>query len=134
VLKWTFDEPDSHVATRLTKPPFEPVVPDFLFAEVANGLWRQACRGHLPWPVAADAIKTLPRILRNVVPVAGLTSRALQIARDLDHPVYDCLYLALAQSLDLPMVTADERLIAKATRSPGFDSVLHFSAWLDRVG
>jgi predicted nucleic acid-binding protein len=58
VLKWTFDEPDSHVASRLTKPPFALVVPDFLFAEVANGLWRQMRRGHLPWPVAADAIKT----------------------------------------------------------------------------
>lgn len=45
-------------------------------------------------------------------PSPPMVRRAFELARDLDHPVYDCVYLAPAQELDLPLVTADERLAA----------------------
>lgn len=41
-----------------------------------------------------------------------LTAEAFRMARRLDHPVYDCVYVVLAEELDLPLVTADERLVA----------------------
>ena len=31
----------------------------------------------------------------------------------LDHPVYDCLYLALAEAEDARLVTADQRLLTR---------------------
>jgi predicted nucleic acid-binding protein len=34
------------------------------------------------------------------------------IARELDHAIYDCLYLALAEAEEVAMVTADRRLLA----------------------
>lgn len=37
---------------------------------------------------------------------------ALQLAIDLNHPIYDCLYLALAIRLDTHVVTADRRFAA----------------------
>ena len=42
--------------------------------------------------------------------------RALLLARRLDHPVYDCAYLALALHLDALYVTADRRFGNKAER------------------
>jgi predicted nucleic acid-binding protein len=41
----------------------------------------------------------------------------LDIAVKLDHPVYDCVYLALALSLACPMVTADNKLCNKLLAS-----------------
>jgi predicted nucleic acid-binding protein len=44
---------------------------------------------------------------------ADLTQPAMAIARDLDHPVYDCVYLALARRRHAPLVTLDRRLTAR---------------------
>jgi predicted nucleic acid-binding protein len=38
---------------------------------------------------------------------------ATRIAIDLDHPAYDCFYLALAVDNDCQFVTADERHLRK---------------------
>ncbi len=51
-------------------------------------------------------------------PTEQLAAEALALALDLDHPVYDCVYLALAIARDLPLVTADRRLIAAAQGRP----------------
>ena len=44
--------------------------------------------------------------------------RAVAIARELDHPVYDCFYLAVSEALDAPLVTADGRLLARVAGTP----------------
>ena len=33
--------------------------------------------------------------------------------------IYDALYVALAEQRDMPLVTADERLIRRLSRDPG---------------
>ncbi|MDF2781136.1 MAG: PilT protein domain protein, partial [Geminicoccaceae bacterium] len=50
-------------------------------------------------------------------PTAILASRAMMLALELDHPVYDCFYLALAESEQSAMLTADRRLLARLSRS-----------------
>ena len=43
---------------------------------------------------------------------------ATRLAVELDHPAYDCLYLAMAVERDCPFVTADDRFLRKlASRS-----------------
>jgi predicted nucleic acid-binding protein len=51
---------------------------------------------------------------------------ALQMAAELEHAVYDTTYLALARVLDLPMVTADRRLVNKraALKNPAFPELV----------
>ena len=46
-----------------------------------------------------------------------LASRAFEIAAELRQPVYDCFYLALAESEDAMLVTADRRLIGRLAGS-----------------
>jgi predicted nucleic acid-binding protein len=35
------------------------------------------------------------------------------MAATLDHPIYDCFYLALAEQCDALLVTADDRFLSK---------------------
>ena len=49
-------------------------------------------------------------------PTRLLLEPATRIAIDLDHPAYECLYLALAAERDCELVTADERLFHKLDR------------------
>jgi predicted nucleic acid-binding protein len=40
----------------------------------------------------------------------------MDVARRLGHPVYDCVYLALAEREHAPFVTADHRLLRRSLR------------------
>ena len=61
----------------------------------------------------------MPAALRRYVgdfrPIEPLLRRALAIAHALDLPLYDCIYLALAESVARPVITADRRLLARVT-------------------
>lgn len=51
----------------------------------------------------ADAPLTVPSSMKQ------LMAAAARLANDLDHPVYDCMYLALALQEQRPVITADRR-------------------------
>ena len=70
--------------------------------------------------------RTLPFLLPCLLPATRLRSAALKpmpdellldaaigLACDLKHPVYDCVYLALADSLGTALVTADQKFANK---------------------
>jgi predicted nucleic acid-binding protein len=50
-------------------------------------------------------------------PVLPLLAAAVEVGVDLGHPVYDCLYLALARELGTQVVTDDRRLLARLAAS-----------------
>jgi predicted nucleic acid-binding protein len=54
-----------------------------------------------------------PRFFDALVSATGLAPRAVAIAGQLDHPVYDCFYLALAEAEQADLVTADMRLVGR---------------------
>jgi predicted nucleic acid-binding protein len=56
---------------------------------------------------------SLPQFFDKLASAAGLAQRAVIIAGQLDHPVYDCLYLALAEAEETSLVTADLKLLGK---------------------
>ena len=82
-------------------------------AEVANAAWRRTMKGQIPQAQAVLINQQVPRIFWVLFPLTPLRERALAIAGALAHPVYDCFYLALAESEGAAMVTADRRLIAR---------------------
>lgn len=53
--------------------------------------------------------------------MAQLVSRALELAIQLKHPIYDSFYLALAERERAPLITADERLIRAAGQTKTVD-------------
>ena len=109
-VKWLIDEPHSKQAARLLDDDLILAAPELIFAEVANALWAIALRGG----IAAASIREALHILDDaplVVPctMKQLMPAAARLAIDLEHPVYDCMYLAMAIQEQRPVVTADRR-------------------------
>jgi predicted nucleic acid-binding protein len=59
----------------------------------------------------------LPKLFTELWPAVWLAGRAFEIAAELRHPVYDCLYVALAEREGATLVTADRHLIGRLAGS-----------------
>jgi len=114
-VKWVVPEQGSKEAELLLDHGL--VAPDLLFAECANILWKKVRRGELTEDEAEIAGQTLEQADLTIVSARAYVIRATAIAVELDHPAYDGIYLALAEALQLRLVTADDRLIRKVGQS-----------------
>lgn len=101
------------------------VAPDLIFSEMGNALWGRAARGLLPRVEAERCLEAFEAAALTVIESPPLARRALAIALDLGHPIYDCVYLACAERLGAPLVTADSRLFRKVAGSPFSPLVRH---------
>jgi len=110
-VKWVVDEEGAARAVAL-RSSFAFAAPELILPECANILWKKAQRGELARAEALLAAKLLERSGIDFVSLQGLSETATQLALDLRHPAYDCVYLALASRRGLRFVTADRRLLA----------------------
>ena len=101
--------------------------PDFIFAEVSNVVWKKCMRGELSRTSAVTAILATQHSIKITHPSQALCERAMEIAFALNHPVYDCLYLACAENVEGILVTADARLCATARANAFGERVRHLS-------
>ena len=86
---------------------------DLLLVEAANALWKKTARKELSAREADRALGLLGESGLDLRPTALLLGRAMALARRLRHPVYDCVYLALAERERAALVTADARLLRR---------------------
>ena len=129
VVKWLVSEALSEQAARLLEADVVAIAPELVFAEAANALWAMCRRGDIEEDEFAEAVELLksapiavPASLRQLAAAAG------RLAIDLDHPVYDCFYLALAVQEQYRVVTADRRFHDKVQGHPYLaDRMLHLS-------
>lgn len=117
-VKWFVNEADSDAASGLLVAPVTFHAPQLLLLEVASALCKNAARGFVPSEVWEKARPELGRSIDRWHTTEHLLSDAFQIASDLKHPIYDCVYLALARNLATVCVTADVRLLKKLAGSP----------------
>ena len=89
------------------------LAPDLIFSECMNVLWKNAKRGTLTRAEAEAAGVLFGDIGLEILPSGPLSERALSLALSLDHPAYDCFYLALAEARGLELVTMDKALVRK---------------------
>jgi predicted nucleic acid-binding protein len=78
--------------------------------EVANVLWKKTRRGDMTTEEMRPAITSLLDFGLELHQSVGLLARAADLAVSTGHPVYDCLYLALAAKTNAVLATADRRL------------------------
>jgi predicted nucleic acid-binding protein len=114
--KWLSNEPDSAAAARLLERDDSFVAPDIILAETANALWKKQRAGDIDASGLADAIAALLAIDLVLVRTGDLLKDAAILAASHRHPVYDCLYLALARREGAMLATADLRLARLSDR------------------
>lgn len=108
-LKWVLDEAGSDAAVALIAG--RALVTSALFwVEAANVLATKERRGELARAELEDAWRDLVQAPLETAPLDAASSRrALALAWELRHPVYDCCYLELALERRAMVITADQR-------------------------
>lgn len=92
-------------------------VPDLFFVECANVLWKAVRRLGYPMSYAKANLKNLRMTGLLTTPTQQLAERAFEISCEYGISAYDACYVALAESLGAPLVTADNRLASKLAGS-----------------
>jgi predicted nucleic acid-binding protein len=108
-IKWVLEEEGSAAARRLVGAAL--IAPDLLLTECTNVIWKRVKQGDLAAGFAAARLGALRRTPVRLTPSVDLLDRALQLAIELAHPIYDCLYLALTIEAAGVLVTDDARLV-----------------------
>ena len=116
-VKWVLPEADSHLALAVCARGVPLMAPSLLVEETANVVWQRLRRGELTRDQAIDAARVAIGLVSTIVPVGNLYEGALRSAIDLDHPVYDCFYIALALRSQAPLATADRKMGEFATKA-----------------
>jgi predicted nucleic acid-binding protein len=119
-VKWLVSEKDEDAAEELLRTEAQVAGPAFLRVEVTAAIARKARFGEISASQAASAVELWHSMLRgpdiDLIAEDPDLARALALSLELSHPLQDCVYLALAERLDAPLVTADEKFAAKARR------------------
>lgn len=118
-VKWVVQESGTTEALALRKATL--AAPDLLIPECANILWKKHRLGQLTAAEASAAAQLLERADVELTPMRGHLSSATALAIELDHPAYDCHYIALAVEKGCPFATADQRLLRKVQQGPRKD-------------
>ncbi|HMA73414.1 MAG TPA: type II toxin-antitoxin system VapC family toxin [Xanthobacteraceae bacterium] len=111
-VKWVIEEqgtPEALVLRRKAKL----IAPELLVAECANVLCKKVQRNELTKEEALLAARLLQGAEIELLPMRSLFEAATRISIELNHPAYDCMYVALAVANECTFVTADERFLRK---------------------
>ena len=115
-VKWLIAEADAPEA-RALRQRGRCMAPDLLIVQGAQILWKKVRRGELSAKEAHFAARLLQGIDMELVPTRPLLDATMRLALELDHPPYDCIYLALALAAECRLVTVDSVLLGKLARA-----------------
>jgi predicted nucleic acid-binding protein len=116
-VKWFFREVGSNDAVALRDSDSDFIAPELIIAEIGNAALAKQLRKEIASDDAMFAVKRAPALFVQLAPVVELTEPAMHLALALRQPVYDCLYLALAQREDVTLITDDEDMFAAARKA-----------------
>lgn len=97
--------------------------PDILLIELANVAWKKTVRKEIDQQQAREIVRGCLDGVPILHPSADFIEHALEIGLTLNHPVYDCVYLACAEATDGILITADSRLL-NGVKNTKFESVV----------
>jgi len=110
-VKWVIEQDNSEQAEALLSSSTSLLAPSLILAEVGNALWKYVRHDKIDATQACSFLGVINDGVDFMFQMKELYIEALEIAASLNHPVYDCFYLALARQQKAPLVTADKRLL-----------------------
>lgn len=117
-VKWIIADEHEDAAEQLLADGIERAAPELMLVEVANVLRNRLARGQIGLEQARTGFDFVRMAVPRLVPDRDLVARALDLAAELDHPVYDLMYLACAEREKTRVMTADSRFHRRAAASP----------------
>jgi predicted nucleic acid-binding protein len=122
-VKWFSSEAGSVAALALLEGRKRLLAPALIRVEVAAAVVKKARAGVVTGEDASVMLELWFRAASSgrlvMVPDEDDLSAASRLAIELRHPIYDCLYLALAQQHAIPLVTADASFATRASGRHG---------------
>ncbi len=110
-VKWFVEERGSTAARTVLSKGETLLAPDLILVETSNTAWKKVRRKEMTQEQGEAMVRALPLYFDRLVQSDALVVCAYALANHLNHPVYDCLYLALAELEDVDLITDDERLV-----------------------
>ena len=121
-VKWFVDEggPAVRAARRLLLAGHDLIAPSLLLSEVQNVMWKKLRAAQVTEEQGSLVAASLQSFFVHVASDEALVEAAWALAVAHDHPIYDCLYVALAQRAGARLATFDKRmkLLARAAGVP----------------
>jgi predicted nucleic acid-binding protein len=115
-VKWVVSETGSAEAAALLKQRLG--APALWLSEASNALWAKVMRRQLSPDEARGQAADLADAPVTPLALPALLAAAMSMALELEHPIYDCFYLAAATQKDTYVITADRRFFEKAASHP----------------
>jgi len=111
VVKWFVEERGSSAARSVLAKCGSFLAPEIVLVEAGNTAWKKVKRKEMTPEQGEAMVRAVPQYFDRLVEAVVLINRAYALATQLNHPVYDCLYLALAEMESIQLITDDTRLI-----------------------
>ena len=115
--KWFLDEEGSDKAREIGGATALLIAPFIITIEVSHALWTAARSGRTTDLVVRQSLRQLLEVFPAPVFDVDLIALAHAMMIAERHPIYDCLYVALAARTASILVTADQRQFAVAKRA-----------------
>ena len=123
-VKWLVAEDDADAAQKLAASGHDLHAPRLMASEVANAIWRKARTGEIERRAAGILLADVQNMPVRWGADEILSTNAARLALVLDHPIYDCVYIALAYRIGATVVTADRRFANAVAPTEHGESVL----------
>jgi predicted nucleic acid-binding protein len=105
------------------------LAPGLFVSEVANTVFNYVQLGELSAELARTIWRNCVASLDRIVDVADLHEAAFDLCMQVQHPIHDCYYLALAHRESAVFVTADKRFLRKIAGTVHERNALHLADW-----
>ena len=126
--KWFIEESGRERALEVLDMPVRHA-PDLIIADIANVAWKKSIRGEVTRDQTRVICASVARYFAILHSSEALLDRAIEIALQLRHPVYDCLYLACAERAGGGLITADQQLLTALDGTALASIAVHIEAF-----